>query len=396
MSQIRRAYAKLYFGNRKNIDNKSIKLSKEQIELIDSGIQEIKEIIENGHENGSMEYGKLRIIINVLKKVQNYPLTLEQCEELTNLLMNLPNVKLTDVQKHAISTGADVNLLIIVNNFRKTIIGKFASSIDLAQKQTEDIEELKLLNKKLTSGIVKENSIAVSKVRDEIYSKISNIQTKNAIEKIRNEVPEGILHIIEDLTNGTIDIDKSKEIINLEVQKKLKTQPNNRFSLTEEQVRTQIIIQIRRVLQDKADRFRIKDPEKAIYDFQKLTDNSDLDMALQTVIGNLVATKDFEIAKQILNKFSTGKGSNKLISACKSLRYNIKTAEIGDMILKGIRAVGTPEEEEKYFELIKNGIKESNIDLSFIPLGKSRDGSRNITFQDILDIIDNRRVFQKI
>ena len=144
MSQIRRAYAKLYFGNRKNIDNKSIKLSKEQIELIDSGIQEIKEIIENGHENGSMEYGKLRIIINVLKKVQNYPLTLEQCEELTNLLMNLPNVKLTDVQKHAISTGADVNLLIIVNNFRKTIIGKFASSIDLAQKQTEDIEELNI------------------------------------------------------------------------------------------------------------------------------------------------------------------------------------------------------------------------------------------------------------
>ena len=44
---------------------------------------------------------------------------------------------------------------------------------------------------------------------------------------------------------------------------------------------------------------------------------------------------------------------------------------------------GTPEEESKFIELIENGIRQKNIKLESVLLGKSQDGLKNITLADI-------------
>lgn len=44
---------------------------------------------------------------------------------------------------------------------------------------------------------------------------------------------------------------------------------------------------------------------------------------------------------------------------------------------------GTPEEERSYFELIQKLLNDNNVKLASIPLGKSRDGLKNITLADI-------------
>ena len=67
----------------------------------------------------------------------------------------------------------------------------------------------------------------------------------------------------------------------------------------------------------------------------------------------------------------------------KDLRLKIRNAEISDIVLKGINTQGTEEEEREYFELIEKGIKMENVKLRAISLGKSQDGTRNITLADI-------------
>lgn len=53
------------------------------------------------------------------------------------------------------------------------------------------------------------------------------------------------------------------------------------------------------------------------------------------------------------------------------------------MILKGIHMQETIEKENKYFEFMERGLNSGNIDLKAVSLGKTKDGLRTITLQDI-------------
>ena len=65
------------------------------------------------------------------------------------------------------------------------------------------------------------------------------------------------------------------------------------------------------------------------------------------------------------------------------LKDKIRTEELGDMILKGIKS--EEYQDDKCFELIEEGLKLGNISLKEIKLGENQDGSRIITLEDIWD-----------
>ena len=65
------------------------------------------------------------------------------------------------------------------------------------------------------------------------------------------------------------------------------------------------------------------------------------------------------------------------------LRKEIRNEEIGDAVLKGINMDGTLEEQNAYYELIEKGLKQGNVKLGAVCLGKSEDGLRTITLADI-------------
>ena len=274
------------------------------------------------------------------------------------------------------------NIIKKINKYQRIIDRKLAEAIDIAQSQTEDLEELKALKQKITTEMEIENEILIGSVKSKINNKISKIQQKKALERIKNDIPKSILEIINDLANGIVDIEKANKIIEEEAKKRVNSKTKTTFSLTEQQEKRQILIQIGTAIREKSDRFHIVNPETTIYQIQELC-GKDLGQAVRIVVENLISRKDFEEAKRICSKFS-GKDKGDIIAiVMKDLRLKIRNAEISDIVLKGINTQGTEEEERKYFELIEKGIKMENVKLKAISLGKSQDGTRNITLADI-------------
>ena len=111
--------------------------------------------------------------------------------------------------------------------------------------------------------------------------------------------------------------------------------------------------------------------------------NGGLDQAIRTVVKNLTSAKKFKKAKEVCDKFSSEDNEKQFQKYIITLKKEIRNDEIGDMVLKGINMNGTYEEERAYFELIEKGLKIGNVKLGTVSLGKSQDGSKNITLADV-------------
>lgn len=372
MEQMREKYNKIFFENNRDDDKKTEELSQEEIDIINSKLAEIEEKIGEMKELSKQERRKeTRDILSKAKKTANYQMTVEQAENLLFLMQSeeLKNLSLSSTDK----------IDAYINQYKKLAIKKLAEAIDTAQSQTEEIEELRGLEKKLTIKMAQNNPIVVGTVKSKLGNKITKINQKNASERIRNNIPISIENIIRDIASGTLDIQVANETIDEETRKILESIPKNRFAFKEEQAKNQVLIQIRTVLMEKSEQYHIENPDIAIMQIQKLC-GGELEQAIRTVVKNLIGAKDFEGAKGVCTNFSSKyNGSLSLIG----LRKEIRNAEIADIVLKGININGTMEEEKAYFKLIEKGLERGNVKLSAISLGKSQDGLRNITLADI-------------
>lgn len=375
MQQMRERYKKLFFKSN-NVEVKRPKeLSKQEIELINSVITEIEEIVKEMRNLSKKERIKgANAILTELKKIEEYQLTIEQAEKLHFLMQS------EELKKLNLSTTDKSDFY--MNKNRRTIIRKLAEAVDIAQLQTEDLEELKVLEKKLTSKMEQNNQIFVAAVKSRIENKISKINQQKTIDRIRNDISADIEVIIKEVANGTLDIKIANEIIDKEAKKRVESKTKTRFSLTEEQEKKQILIQIRTFLMKKPEKYHIENPEITIMQMQELC-GGELEQALRTVVNNLTGIKDFERAKEVCDRFSSEDKESPLSKYIRSLRNGIRNAEISDIVLKGISMNGTEEEERAYFELIEKGLKMGNVKLGAISLGKSQDGLRTITLDDI-------------
>lgn len=372
MQKMREKYNKLYFTSNRIETEKQKKLPRQNVELINSIIEYIKERIENIKGLSKQEsVREVNKILTRLKQIEDYQLTIEQAEKIYFLLQT---VELN-------SNKIDKNNLYI-DECKRIVIKKLAEAIDIAQAQTEEVEELKDLERRLTMEMQKNNQIVVGAVRSRIENKITKIIQQKTIERIRNNIPENIEFIIGELANGTLDFQIANEIIDKESKKRVERQPKTRFRLTEEQEKRQILIQIRRGLMENAEQYNIVNPEKTIIQIQTLCEGN-LEQAILAVVKNLTNIKDFERAKKVCNKFSKEDSETSVSTYIRMLKKQIRNEEISDIVLKGLNMQGTEKEEETYFELIEKGIKMGNINLKAVSLGKSQDGLRNITLADI-------------
>lgn len=375
MEQMRERYKKIFFeSNRIEVEFPK-ELSKQEVELINSVITEIEEILNGMRELSKKERRKgASTILAELKKIENYQLTIEQAEKLHFLMQSevLENLKLTSTDK----------IDYYMNKNRRTIIRKLTDAVDIAQTQTEELEKLKSLKRKLTTIMKQDNQIIVGGVRSRIENKISKIIQQKTIDRIRNDVPVNIELIIKKLANGTVDIQEADEVIKEEAKKRVESKRKTRFTLTEEQEKKQILIQIKTILSENPKQYHIENPETTIMQIQELC-GGELNQAIRTVVKNLTGIKDFESAKKICDKFSSKDKESPLSTYIRRLKNEIRNDEISDIVLKGIKMNGTELEERRYFELIEKGIKMGNVNLESISLGKSQDGLRTITLADI-------------
>lgn len=374
MEKMREKYKKLFFNSNKNEVKQQKELPKQDVELINLVIVEIEEIINGIKELSKKEKRKgANDILVELKKIEDYQLTIDQAEKLYYLMQTEVLEKLNLTPKDKIDY--------YMNKNRKTIIRKLAEAVDIAQNQTDGLEELKALKRKLTTEMHRNNEIVVGAVRYRIENKILKINQKQVFDRIRNNIPANIELITKELANGTLNVQTANEILEQETKKRIESKPKTRFALTEEQEKRQILIQIKTALMEKPEQYHIQNPEKTVMQIQELC-GGELDQAMRTVIKNLTGTKDFERAKEVCNKFSRNDKESSLSTSIRRLRNEIRNDEISDIVLKGINMNGT-EEERRYFELIEKGLKMGNVKLESISLGKSKDGLRTITLADI-------------
>ena len=377
MEQIKERYRKLYFANNKGEEkgNQIKELTKEEIEKIDLIIDDAKKTIENLKEISKAEKKQIvKKMITQLKNIQKERLTVEQAEKLYILLQD-------EELKKMKKTTPELNyFLYAIDKLDKVALRKLVDAVNIAKQQSDDVEELKELDKRLTIEMQHKNYIVVSTAKNKIRDKIVKISQSKGKKNI--DIPKEIEEIIIDISKGVLDIENANRTIEYETKKRLENRPKTIFRLTEEQVKRQIFIQIKTALKDSPEQYYLENPERSILQMEQLM-GGELEQNIRIVVDNLLELKDFERAKEVCNTFLNKSEENSFITYIRTLKKQINNTELGDIILKGIKTTGTAREERAYLNLIEKGLKAGNVKLESISLGKSQDGLRKISLADV-------------
>ena len=143
-----------------------------------------------------------------------------------------------------------------------------------------------------------------------------------------------------------------------------------------------MLFQIRTALEERTEQYNITNPETTIYQLHDLCGSS-LNLSVSSVVENLINSKEFEKAKKVYAKFNTESQTQEYSDSMVAIRKKIRNAEIGDMVLRGIKENGNAMQDANYFELIEKGLKQGYVNMRTIYLGKSQSGLINITLADV-------------
>lgn len=211
---MRDRYKKLYFDVVQNEENSKIKkeITPDERKKVDEVIIKIQEILDSMNEEltEKQEKSKAFVILREIRGISNYRFTIEQAEQLILVLQSsrIKNLKPTDYNDR-------VQYSTLYNKGKEIVSKKFIHAIDIVQSETTDIEKLKFLKKKLYSNPFKNYYSTISEgVKSKINIKIGRDSSQKVLNKIKNDIPENILEIVGNLSEGTLDIESANEIIN--------------------------------------------------------------------------------------------------------------------------------------------------------------------------------------
>lgn len=386
MQQLRNRYRQLYLSSNAGKVTIPSGISKEEIEFVNSEIQgfedkknQIKELLEKIPNSQQNQYDILRkkrkiadeILVSI-RELKGRKMTTEQSERIIRLLDSNELQTLRISSKDRIDSYA--------RNLRRTMLRKYAQSVQNTITQVTQLEDLRGLYRTLSELTTQEYEVTVESAKIQIDRKITKMQQEKAMELYRRKVPKYLITIVEDLASGTIDIDAARKLIEIETKKKMESGTKNRFSLTREQEKEQVLMRIKNILIEN--KYNIVDPENTILKIHELCGGNITD-GMRVVIKNLIQRGEFKQARQICRSFSSRDKEGTMARSIRLLERDINSSEIGDFILKGINMKSNEESDSQFFNLIQKGLQKGNVSLKSIFLGKSRDGLRDITLADV-------------
>lgn len=300
----------------------------------------------------------------------------------------LSEIEIAERFRNAVNTlninrsSSEDRLFDAMKNAKLMATNKLVQAISIEQEKTTDIDKLEELYRKLTTEMERISGIAVGSLRSEIQRKISDIQKKNAMNRLKNNIPQSILEVIDNLASGELNTEEANRVIEEEARKRVASKSQSRFSVTEEQEKRQIFLQIRTAIIENVDKYNIKKPEKAIMQMQELF-GGEQGETIRAVVTNLIGRKQFASAKIICSRISGEQNNQYVQSILRRLQEDIKKAEISDLVLKAINMQTSPEKDARNYEALEVGLERSGIQPSLILLGKSINGKKEITLGDI-------------
>lgn len=370
LDKMRIKYQKLYSQNNKKIEEKNRhkqELTPQQLELIEHTIQEIEEKLGGIMllDTKGQVITEIKRICFKLRQIKDYILPLEYSKKLYMI-----------VQSQKKSKQARQGLA----RLGQEVVNKLAESFRDELARTDDIEKLKELSNQITMTMVIENPVPLSSIKNKINNKISSQMQKLVDTGKGADISQSIIQIAQDILNGNIDIQKAKMTIKQEAETRAKSH-TGRIKMSQKQEKNYITNKISQVIISKSEQVPVQNPEKAVMQLQELYEGN-IVIATETIVKSLIKTGQFETAEEICSKFTKISKEGEQIQI-RNLRKLIKNARISKFINDLLKNKIPKNQEQKYFERIQKAIETEEIIPSQIILGKTQDGLKNITLENI-------------
>lgn len=371
---IMRKKYKAKYNSESSKSSKRQTLTPEENEKINKILVEMLEVVNLCDGKKASSRILIKSILNNAGLVSGKSVNLDQARQ----LMSIVESRKIDISLKYFSTEVAER----IRKIRKSVHSTLADAVEAEVDDVSDISELESLYKMLNVDMEKSN-YHVQNIKSKIQRRIDKIRLEQRMKSLREDIPDDIKSIIEGIAKGKLDIESAKSIIAEKAAEKVRGKKATRFTLTEEQERRQYLVIIRKALNEQGSKYPIESPEKTIELLEQLTDDTSL-TNLNTVIANQTSRKKFDEAQDLCEKYiSKLKDNMEDRVYLNSIKKRIRNEKIGDLVYRTIHSDISAEDEKKFWDLLQQGLSMENVKMSNINIGRTQDGLRNITLQDI-------------
>lgn len=379
---MREKYYKIYNKQEYNIN--TIKETKRQladteIQMLEKEYEKIKVYVSKVEDQTLETKEKKKYLVNILNSLKKYNDIFpyfDKTEEIYNLIESSKLNYLSSFKTYSSCGSKTFDMEWIKSKINKVYMEFISNTVN----DMTDIEELKKILKRIDKKRALKYPLTTGKFYKEIEDKIHKIEEKNARERFRNDISTEIKNLASNIAEGNVDIKKANETIDSEANIKYEKSPKTKFSLTLEQQRKQVIMQIRTLLSENGKQYVIKDIKRTFQILQELC-GTEIQHNFSVISNNFISGKRFEDARKLCSQVS---GIEQLKMVSKIQKAQIIKAEIGDLVLKAIDKELSGEEQQKFIQTLESEIKNKKIIPSEINLGYNCDNTRKITLEDLV------------
>lgn len=303
--------------NKKPINSRKIDKKPQENEVKPQYNNTVKIDIKSINEQLSNSIEKAKILKQLIIDLEKSALTIEEFIELIEVLSK---ISLKDVQNN--ERQAYVNL---IPKVKEKIKIKLSSQVTTQLNNSNNLEELRELSKKC--DLINKNTMGIKIDKYQISRKIEKLQQEEAIKEANKIKSPEIEKIVEQIADGTLNIDEAINVINEEARKQIESKPKIKFgSLTLEQEKSKICIQINNALKKQSEKYPIINSTLAIKHLEQLSGNKE--NSITTVVKNLIERQEFEKAQEICDTIpATSEHTESPFK--KMLENEIKKAKLG-------------------------------------------------------------------
>lgn len=390
MDKIRRRYFEIYDPEDMKVRFKvpSVKQLASYIEA-DRIIDEIEQKSKNVDEKSKKDKRTTLIeMLNDLKTLDKYRLSFDQIERLVFIIEDKKWENLS------LRRGDKINILL--SKARSSISSKMSLALSDELKEVTDLDGLQNIRARIAriSRETKSANYRIGVVDSNISQQIQKINLQRATYNLRNNISPAIEALIKSTANGTMNIEEANKIIDQESERRIKSGVKSKFSLSKEQQKRQVTIQIRTLLSERGDIYPIQDPNKALEDLSQLSKDVDRRQLFNIVAQNMLAQRRYDELATFCDQFIQTKRFDEVESeiskTAREKKKEIAYKKIGDMVVDRIKTSSNEQEDEIFIKLLKDKLTKENIALTKIKLGRIKGGSKEITLAEIMPQIRNR------
>ena len=370
---LRRNYERIYNGLDAKTSEKELPVEIPDNPVVESSIKRIESILEEIKDKKE----KINNVFKEINGIKNELMSLEQAQRIVSILMDGKNLPVPQGVN-------DKSQRFLFGTYRSKMVKKLVDGVKTKAALTDDIDELKKLNKILSSEVERVDYMAVSPIRANIQSKITRIQTEKKNYEMEHEFSENIITIVENLVSKNIN----EEVIDIAIDSEIQRRISNstiKYSLanTPERQRAQIYYRVINALEVLAKDYPIQRADKVIEALEKKF-HMGFDSNFRAVINNYIERNEMVAARYLCDRFNGIYGANiNCSNSINRIRGDITRAEIGQIVLRGIQTDASDKAKNDFIDLFERRMKEHRYSYSLIPLGRTKDGKKKITLQDI-------------